>query len=283
MVKTIGNPLSWAAQNVADAGHHLIENVEHISASEGPPQLRSLHMADLNVALRKGYEDFCAARTEVMMLVIFYPVMGLVLITMAFNMALLPLLVPLITGFMLLGPVAAVGLYEISRRREAGDRVNFAMALGVLGAPSFGGIVVIGCYLLALFMAWMLVAWGIYLATLGPTPPESLYGFAMDTLTTPAGWVMIVLGGTIGFCFALVVLATAVISVPMLLDRRVGVAVAVGCSIQLLRDNPAVMLRWGAIVAATLVLGAIPLLLGLLVALPILGHATWHLYRKAVR
>lgn len=283
MVKTIGNPLSWAAQNIADASNHVTHSVEHMNGVEAPPKLRRLNYSDLNVALRKGYEDFCAARTEVMMLVIFYPIVGLILIGMALNMALVPLLFPLVMGFAFLGPVAAVGLYEISRRREAGEEVNFAMALGALGAPSFGGIVVIALYLLGLFLTWMMAAWGIYLATLGPAIPESLMSFMQDTLTTPAGWSMIAIGGTIGFVFAVVTLATTVISVPMLLDRQVGVAVAVGCSIQLVRDNPGVMLRWGAIVLGCLVLGAIPLLLGLIVALPILGHATWHLYRRAVR
>ncbi|WP_424944526.1 DUF2189 domain-containing protein [Aliiroseovarius crassostreae] len=283
MVKTIGNPLSWAAQQVVGAGNHVSHSVEHMSGAEAPPKLRRLNYTDLNVALRKGYEDFCAARTEVMMLVIFYPVVGLILIGMALNMALVPLLFPLVMGFAFLGPVAAVGLYEISKRREAGDEVNFSMALGALGAPSFGGIVVIALYLLGLFLTWMVVAWGIYLATLGPAVPESLMSFAQDTLTTPAGWAMIAIGGALGFVFAVITLATTVISVPMLLDRQVGVAVAVGCSIQLMRDNPGVMLRWGAIVLGSLVLGAIPLLLGLVVALPILGHATWHLYRRAVR
>ncbi|UWP89245.1 DUF2189 domain-containing protein [Aliiroseovarius crassostreae] len=283
MVKTIGNPLSWMAQHVADAGHHVLENIDHISSKDAPPKLRSLHMADLNAALRLGYKDFCAARTEVMMLVVFYPVVGLILITMAFNMSLLPLLAPLMMGFALLGPVAAVGLYEISRRREAGEDVSFTSAIGVLGAPSLGGILVIGAYLFVLFMAWMLSAWAIYQATLGPDLPETVYGFAKSALTTPAGWMMIFLGGGVGFAFALVVLATTVISVPMLLDRKVGVAVAVGCSIQLVRSNPGVMLRWGVIVLAALLLGALPLLLGLVVVLPILGHATWHLYRKAVQ
>ncbi|MDA5095409.1 DUF2189 domain-containing protein [Aliiroseovarius sp. KMU-50] len=283
MVKTIGNPLSWAAQQLAGASNHVTDSVEHLSGAEGPPKLRRLHHADLNTALRKGYEDFCAARTEVMMLVIFYPVVGLILIGMAFNMALVPLLFPLVMGFALLGPVAAVGLYEISRRREAGEDVTFAKAFGVFGAPSFGGILVIGLYLIGLFLVWMMTAWGIYLATLGPAVPESLMGFAVDTFTTGAGWIMILVGAAIGFVFALIALATTVISVPMLLDRHVGVAVAVGCSIQLVKDNPGVMLRWGAIVLATLVLGAVPLLLGLVVVLPILGHATWHLYRMAVQ
>ncbi len=283
MVKTIGNPLTWVAQHLMGAGEHVTHSVEHLAGAEPPPRLRSLHHADLNAALRKGYEDFCAARSEVMMLMVFYPVVGLVLIGAAYHMALVPLLFPLVMGFALLGPVAAVGLYEISRRREAGEDVNFAMALGAFGAPNFGGILVIALYLVALFLVWMTAAWGVYLATLGPDLPQSILGFAQDTLTTPAGWAMIGIGGALGFAFALIALATTVISVPMLLDRQVGVAVAVGSSIQLVRDNPVVLLRWGAIVAASLFLGAIPLLLGLTVVLPILGHATWHLYRMAVR
>ena len=118
--------------------------------------------------------------------------------------------------------------------------------------------------------------------TLGPDLPVSAIAFARDVLTTPQGWTMIVVGIGVGFLFALLVLAISVVSFPLLLDRNVGVAPAVATSFRAVRENPGPMAAWGLIIAAGLVIGAIPLLVGLAIVLPILGHATWHLYRKVV-
>ncbi len=106
--------------------------------------------------------------------------------------------------------------------------------------------------------------------------------FAREVFTTQAGWALILLGGGIGFIFALVVLSISVVSFPLLLDRHVSVSTAIATSVRAMRVNPAPMLAWGFIVAASIVLGMIPVLLGLIVVLPVLGHATWYLYRKVV-
>ncbi len=137
-------------------------------------------------------------------------------------------------------------------------------------------------YLTALFVVWMLVAAGIHKLTLGNSVPVNVSGFADQVLATPAGWAMIVLGCGVGFVFAVFALAISVISFPLLLDRHVGVPTAIATSVEVTRRNPRVVLTWGAIIAAGLALGAVPLLLGLIVVLPVLGHATWHFYRRAV-
>lgn len=283
MVKTIGNPLSWTAQAVGSAAGHLTHSAETVgSENPQPVELRRLRMEDLREALREGVEDFTAARADVVFVVLLYPVIGLVLAGFGLHAELLPLLFPLAAGFALLGPLAAVGLYEISRRRERGEPAGWGAALSVVRSPNFGAIVVLGVYLLGLFLVWMLAAGFLYNLTLGPEAPASLTGFARDVFTTGAGWTMIVAGTAVGFCFAVVALAMSVISFPLLLDRDVGVPVAVATSAKLCRENPGPVLAWGGIVAAGLVLGSLPALIGLVLVLPILGHATWHLYRRAV-
>ncbi|MGR3464000.1 DUF2189 domain-containing protein [Limimaricola sp.] len=281
--KTIGNPLSWAA-HVIDAGtHHLGEGArETVGRDTAPIVLRRIGTEDLRAALRAGYEDFKAFRSDVIFLCVVYPLAGLILIRFAMNETLLPLLVPLITGFALLGPVAAVGLYEMSRRREAGGHPSWAAAFKVAEAPSAIAILTLGILFLAIFVVWMLAAWIIYAVTLGPEPPVSAGAFISDTLTTTAGWAMIVVGTGIGFVLAASVLVIGLISFPLLLDRHVGVRRAVRASTRLASENPRTVAIWGAVVVLGLGLGMATLMIGLIFALPILGHATWHLYRRAV-
>ncbi|MGR3499451.1 MAG: DUF2189 domain-containing protein [Limimaricola soesokkakensis] len=281
--KTIGNPLSWAGHVLNAGTHHLGEGArETIGRDTAPIKLRRIETEDLKAALRAGYEDFKAFRSDVIFLCVVYPLAGLVLIRFAMNENLLPLLVPLITGFALLGPVAAVGLYEMSRRREAGGHPTWGAAFKVIESPSAIAILTLGVLFVAIFAAWMLLAWSVYALTLGPEPPVSAMAFINDTLTTGAGWAMIVVGTGIGFVLAATVLVIGVISFPLLLDRHVGVRRAVKASARLAAENPRTVALWGAIVVVGLGAGMATLMVGLVFVLPILGHATWHLYRRAV-
>jgi uncharacterized membrane protein len=170
----------------------------------------------------------------------------------------------------------------MSRRREQGIDITWADAFGVVSAPAFGAILVLGLILLAIFLLWLAAAYAIWLMTLGPVPPASVGAFVHEVLTTGAGWTMIVVGVGVGFLFALVVLAISVVSFPLLLDRDVGLYTAVATSVRTVLTNPGPMAAWGLIVAGGLVLGSLPVLLGLIIVMPVLGHATWHLYRKVV-
>jgi uncharacterized membrane protein len=221
-------------------------------------------------------------RTDVIFLCIIYPLAGLLLASLAFGYDMLPMLFPLASGFALIGPVAAVGLYEMSRRREQGVDITWADAFGVVRAPAFGAILVLGLVLLAIFLLWLAAAYAIWLTTLGPLPPASIGAFMRDVFTTGEGWTMIVVGVSVGALFALLVLMISVVSFPLLLDRDVGLYTAVATSVRAVLANPVPMVAWGLIVAGGLVLGSIPVLLGLIIVMPVLGHATWHLYRKVV-
>ncbi|HEY9040163.1 MAG TPA: DUF2189 domain-containing protein [Roseovarius sp.] len=282
-IKTIGNPGSWLMQRFGDASHYA-EDAAHAIGGDAlaPPVVKQIVFEDIGIALRKGVDDFAALRTEVLFIAIIYPIIGLCLSAIAFQREFLPLLFPLMSGFVLLGPIAAVGLYEMSRRREKGEPAGFREALGVMGSPAIGAVLTIGLGLVLIFVAWMLTAYLIFTLTLGPETPTSVASFLRDVFTTGAGWAMLIIGCAVGFVFAAATLAMTVASIPLLLHRHVGVRVAIATSLELTRKNPVTVAAWGFVVAALLIAGMIPLFVGLIVAFPILGHATWHLYRRAI-
>jgi len=246
------------------------------------PPVRRIKAADLGDVLVRGIDDFEAYRTDIIFLCLIYPVVSIVLVWLTFSHGMLPLLFPLASGFALVGPFAAVGLYEMSRRREQGIRITWLDAFGVIRSPRFGAIMVLGLALLAIFLLWLLAANLIYQFTLGPEPPISIAAFAREIFTTSAGWAMTLIGVSVGFLFAVLVLTISVVSFPLLLDRDVGLATAVRTSIRAVAANPSPMAVWGLIVAGGLVIGSISAFLGLIIVMPVLGHATWHLYRKVV-
>lgn len=283
---TIRNPVEWGVEQFRTAGRTFSSVTgQESQAVEGDlalPEVRRIEVADLWDVLAKGFDDFGANRTDVIFLCVMYPLIGVVLARLAAGYHMMPLLFPLASGFALVGPLAAVGLYEMSRRREEGHQATWADAFGVVRLPSFGGIVMLGLLLIEILVLWLMAAFGIYRVTLGPKPPVSVGVFVHDVFLTPAGWAMIGLGVGVGFLFALLVLTISVISFPLQLDRNVGVERAVRTSILAVRTNPVPMALWGLIVAGSLVAGAIPVFIGLVIVLPVLGHATWHLYRKVV-
>jgi len=284
---TIRNPIEWAADESRVAGRAMWHPTDpareaQYSSSTSEPQIRHIQFSDLRDVLARGFADFGQKRADVIFLCIFYPIVGWIVARFASGTEMLPLLFPLVAGFALLGPLAGVGLYEMSRLRERGIDAGWTSAFGVLRSPSIGAILTLGVVLLVLFAAWLLAADAIYSATLGPERPTSLGSFVHDTFATARGWAMIVIGVGVGFVFAVVVLAISVVSFPMLLDRHMGTFDAIRTSVSAVMANPAPMAAWGLIIAVGLVLGSIPLFVGLIVVLPVLGHATWHLYRKLV-
>ena len=246
------------------------------------PVVRTIGLADLKDALAKGLDDFRAMPTHVIFLSVIYPIVGIALGAATFGYDVVPLLFPLAAGFALIGPLAAIGLYELSRRRELGLDTSWKHAFDIIHSPSIWGIAALGVLLLVLFAVWLAVAQAIYVAAFGIDEQVSPIAFARKVLATPQGYRLIVVGNAVGFLFAVVAFALSVVSFPLLLDRHVGVAAAIVTSVRAVLKNPVTMAVWGLLVATALAIGSLPFFIGLAVVMPVLGHATWHLYRKVV-
>jgi uncharacterized membrane protein len=251
-------------------------------ALAAPPKVRPVAPQDCFSALREGLDDFFAMPTYPAFVGLFYAVAGIALVAMSSFASALHLVFPLAAGFALIGPFVAIGLYEMSRRRERGLAVRGRDAFAVLRSPALPSILAFGLLLLMIFAAWIFAAELIYVWLYGPNPPAAAVPFLADVLTTGRGWLLIVVGGLVGFCFAALALCISVVSFPLMLDRDVGLVPALDASLRVTRANPLAVALWGLIVAAALILGSLPLFLGLAIVMPVLGHATWRLYRRAI-
>ena len=284
---TIRNPIEWSGAQFVSAAHaasRFHHSLHHISETiHSPmPQVKRISTADVWASLRQGFADFQAYRSDVIFLCAFYAVVGVVIFRLALGGDMLPLLFPLASGFAIVGPIAALGLYEMSRRREQGAEVNWTNAFDILKSPDLGAIAVLSLGLIVLFLAWIAAAWGIFQITLGPAAPADITGFLNAVFFTPQGLAMIAIGMSAGFCFAALAMMMSVVSFPLLVDRDIGLDTAVKTSFRAVIDNPKAMALWGLMVALILAAGTAVAFVGLMVAVPVLGHATWHLYKKLV-
>ncbi|AWB20681.1 DUF2189 domain-containing protein [Methylobacterium currus] len=246
------------------------------------PIVRRIGIQDLKTALSRGVDDFLAMPTHVLFVVLIYPIAGVLIAAATFERDLIPILFPLAAGFALIGPFAALGLYELSRRREWGLSTAWTDAYAPLRGRSAKAVTAIGVVLALIFLAWLSAAMGLYWALYGSVTEPSLLAFLDDVLTTPRGWGLILAGNLVGAAFSLLALAVSAVSIPLIIDKDADAGTAIETSMALMRENPGTMLAWGAIVAGMLVIGMLSLFVGLAVVLPVLGHATWHLYRRAV-
>ena len=246
------------------------------------PAIRKISLSDLRAALADGLNDFWARPSHLVFLGLLYPLLGFGLAAWASGADILALIYPLMSGFALIGPVAAVGLYEISRRRETGEESSLRHAFDVLRSPSLPAILTLGLLLALLFGAWLGAARTLDKWLLGPAHHAEYLEFLSIVFTTSQGWALIVIGNFVGFLFAALVLSISVVSFPLLLDRDVGAVAAIETSLRAVAANPFVLAVWGLIVAAGLAIGFATLFVGLAVIVPVLGHATWHLYRRVV-
>jgi len=291
MPQTIRNPIEWLWDELHDltvglglAGRSVRRTSTHLFSP--PLVIHRIGVQDLRDALVKGFDDFGAYRTDLLFLILVYPIACIVIAAVAFKQELLPLLFPLVSGSAILGPFVGVFLYELSRRRELNlerhheDNHSWSNALSVMKSRNFGAIMTLGMILVVLYLIWLGVAWVIFKSIQGPQPLQSVGAFIQDLFLTEGGWLLIAIGCGVGFLFAVLALMIGVVSFPLLLDREVGLGTAVGTSIRAALTNPFPLAVWGLIVVGGLVLGSIPLLIGVVVVMPVLCHATWHLYRK---
>ena len=250
-------------------------------APPAKPQVNTkLSLADLRGALAAGWKDFLSIPQYGLFFGGIYVLTGLVLGYLALVGGYTSLLIPATAGFPLIAPFVAVGLYEASRRREAGEPLGWGNVLGALKGHGDDQILSMGVIVFVAFGFWMIVAHAvvaIFMAEAG-AGSESL-----AFLTTETGLTMLAVGSAIGAVMAFAFYAMTVISLPLLVDRQVSFLTAIIASFAVVRENLFVMMAWAFIIASLLFIAMVPAFLGLLIALPVLGHATWHLYRRAVQ
>ena len=247
-----------------------------------PVTINRITVHDVIASIDQGIDDFRQNPSHMIFLTLLFPIIGILLGRLALGHEILPLLFPVTAGFTLVGPLAALGIYEMSRRREQGRKLAWRYAFNILLAPNLWSIVILGFFLMGLFISWLLTANWLFQSLLGQIPVTSLWQLMRLVITTSEGHQLILWGNGIGFLFAITVFLTSAISFPMLLDRNVGLLTAIAASAKSVFLNPIPMAFWGAIIATALFLGCILLFAGLALVLPILGHATWHVYRKLV-
>ena len=245
--------------------------------------VRNISDDDLRSSLRQGLDDFKTFRGDIVFAGLIYTVLGLAAVIMTTSMPLMPFFLPVVAGVGLLGPVAAVGFYELADRREAGEtNLHWFNFLDVRKRRTVDDMGMVAGLLLAIFFLWLIAAGALYALIFGWATPASIGDFLAMVFTTPRGWALIISGAIIGAIFGWVVLALSVVSLPMLVDCDVTAGEAVSASWRAAHANKGEMLRWGIVVVALLVLGSIPLFVGLAFVLPWLGYATWHLYTRLI-
>ncbi|MGR7996840.1 DUF2189 domain-containing protein [Xanthobacter sp. ZOL 2024] len=252
------------------------------TSTPAAPRIRAISFADVKAALEDGLTDFNRAPVFGLFFGGIYALGGLALLAIVFALDLSYLAYPLFAGSILIGPFVAAGVYEVSRELEAGETPTWSRVLGTvfeqrkrqLGSMAFVSIFA--------FIIWMYQVRLLLALFLGFASFATLGDFIRVLFTTTDGLTFLMVGHVVGAALALAVFSISVISFPLLMDRDVDVVTAIITSVQSVLASPGPMIAWGLIVVVTLVIAALPAFLGLVVALPVLGHATWHLYRRAV-
>jgi len=244
--------------------------------------VRTIADEDLRLSLKQGWEDFGDLRGDIFFAGVIYTLIGLAAVVMTTSAPLIPFFFPVVAGVALLGPIAAVGFYELARQREKGRDVHWYNFLDFRKLPSLDDMGIVAGLLLLIFLGWLLTAGLLYAFIFGWTTPTSVGGFLSMIFTTARGWALIVAGAVAGAIFGWFVLALSVVSLPMLVDCDMTAADAVSASWRAAHANKGEMIRWGILVAGLLVLGSIPAFVGLAFVLPWLGYSTWHLYTRLI-
>lgn len=257
-------------------------NPEGSSQAPPLPSVRTITIGDLVAVLRAGWSDFMSAPLFGLFFGAVYVVGGLILFACVMLLRLHWVAYPLVIGFALIGPFAATGLYEVSRRRESGAPLTWPGILGVVWQQRRRELGWMAFVMLFVFWVWMYQARTLIAVFFGSQGFATFAGFLDAVFTTTNGWIFLIVGHLVGALISMTLFTITVVSCPLLLDRDVDFVTAMITSIRTVFASPVPMLGWGLLVVACVVLSAIPGFLGLLITLPVFGHATWHLYRRAI-
>ena len=252
---------------------------ETLPAASPVPEIGKLTLLEIRAALRAGLSDFRAAPLYGLAFSAFYVILGFLLLALGAGTFVWTLALSL--GFPLIAPFAAVGLYEVSRRIEAGDPLVRSEILSVVMREKDRQLPWMGAILLMIFLFWSFFAHMLFAMFMGPSALTNI-STSYEAILTPSGFTMIAIQILVGGATAFLTFALTVVSLPLLLEKELDFVTAMLTSFRCVQQNLGVMLVWAAVIAALLFLGMLPMFLGLLVVLPVLGHATWHVYRRAL-
>jgi len=259
-----------------------VKSFRELQVTSSDIKIRKIELADLWQSLKEGYDDFNEKPSFGVFLIVIYPLFALLFVQFLLSDNLPYLAFPLVAGCTLLGPVVSVALFEMSRRRELGLDLSWRSAFEFVHSSAFAPIAALSIMIMLLYVAWVFMAEFMYFGLFGIDPPTSISDFGNQLISTRRGAALIMYGTVVGFLFAFTALAISVVAFPLLLDKPASSATAIATSFRAVIANPLVMAVWGMLVVALLTAGAMLFLVGLAAVLPILGHATWHLYRKVV-
>lgn len=252
------------------------------SALRKDPIVRAVTVSEIVESLAEGMRDFQSAPAYGLVFGGLYAAGGLLIMLSVFALGVPYLAYPLAAGFALVGPFIGVGLYEVSRRRETGEPLSWSAVFTTIFAQGRRELGWMAFVTLFIFIVWMYQIRLLIALMLGLKSFSSLQEFLVVVTTTPEGWLFLIIGHIFGAVLSLVLFSVTVVSFPLLLDRDVDFVTAMITSVRAVVASPGPMIGWAAVVVILMIVACLPAFLGLLVVLPVLGHATWHLYRRIV-